>query len=104
MCSLYLEGCAFHQGTADRNRTYKAALSDREHREYIQFQVSDCVRDFFFLRKMIDMTVRPNNPASTRIREKLMSEMVRGELEDVFGPGVMHKSDNGRIRLEFHPV
>lgn len=33
-----------------------------------------------------------------------MCEMVRGELEEVFGPGVMHKSDDGRRRLEFYPV
>ncbi len=47
--------------------------------------------------------VRPTNPAFNRIREKLMVEMVRGDLEEAFGPGVMHKSDDGRRRLEFHP-
>ena len=56
---------------------------------------------------LIDVPIRvpePINPAFTRVREKLMCEMVRGELEEVFGPGVMYKSDDGRRRLEFHPV
>ncbi len=46
----------------------------------------------------------PTNPAFNRIREKLMCEMVREDLEKVFGPGVMHKGDDGRRTLEFHPV
>lgn len=47
---------------------------------------------------------RPTNPVLTGIREKLMCEMVRGELEEVFGPGVMHKRDYQKRYLEFHPM
>ena len=46
---------------------------------------------------------RRTNPVLTGIREKLMCEMVGGELEEVFGPGVMRKGDDQKRYLEFHP-
>lgn len=42
-------------------------------------------------------------PALTRVRERLICEMVRGELEEAFGPGVVHNSSGQGKYFEFRP-
>ena len=47
---------------------------------------------------------RPTNPALTRVRERLMREMIQDDLEEVFRCSVIRKSDKQGRYLEFHPI